>query len=454
MELPLFYTEKMKKLLKDEFEDYIKSFDEKAESGIRINTLKISAEEFKNKNIFELRNVSWCKNGFYCSDDERPAKNYLYHAGLFYIQEPSAMSAAEVLPVKEGYKVLDLCAAPGGKTTQLAARLKGTGILFSNDISAGRTKAIVKNTELFGVKNCIIMSENPENIAKKFEGYFDSILVDAPCGGEGMFRKKPDLIKTYNKEMTDFCEKTQREILESAAKMLKSGGHMVYSTCTFSPEEDEGTIQDFLSKHSEFELCDIGEEFTFDFGRPEWVENGSEELKKCRRIWPYKQKGEGHFITLMVKKGESTEVSPNEEKSADEKKIKPCIEFIKQNLNVDFDGIYKELNSNVYLLPKGSPDMKGLRIVRSGLLLGKIKKDRFEPSQALAMSLKKEEAKNSVDFEKDDERIIRYLKGETVEYENVKDGWCLICAEGYPIGWAKALKGRLKNKYPSGWRWE
>lgn len=152
MELPLFYTEKMKKLLKDEFEDYIKSFDEKSESGIRINTLKISADEFKNKNIFELRNVPWCKNGFYCSDDERPAKNYLYHAGLFYIQEPSAMSAAEVLPVKEGHKVLDLCAAPGGKTTQLAARLKGTGILFSNDISAGRTKAIVKNTELFGVK--------------------------------------------------------------------------------------------------------------------------------------------------------------------------------------------------------------------------------------------------------------------------------------------------------------
>ena len=452
MELPLFYKEKMKQILKDEYEDYIKSFESEAQSGIRINTLKIKPEEFMKKGIFDLEPVKWCDEGFYCCDSQRPAKNYLYHAGLYYIQEPSAMSAASVLPVKENDKVLDLCAAPGGKTTQIAAKLNGTGILFSNDISAGRAKAIVKNIELFGVKNCVVLSESPEKLAERFEGYFDCILVDAPCSGEGMFRKKPDLIKTYNEEMIDFCEKTQRQILKSAAKMLKNGGYMVYSTCTFSPDEDERTVSDFLAENSDFSLVPINEKFGFENGRPEWSLRNEKEIKCCGRIWPHKQNGEGHFISLLTKNGGETEYI-NFEKSANEKEIAPVLDFIKENLNVKFNGIYKVINSDVYLLPENTPELKGLRVLRSGLLLGEVKKGRFEPSQALAMALKKENAKLTADFEKDDERIIRYLKGETVNFDG-KDGWTLVCAEGYPLGWAKCQKGRLKNKYAAGWRWE
>ena len=452
MELPLFYKEKMRRILKDEYEDYIKSFESEAQSGIRINTLKISPDEFEKKGIFDLEPVKWCDEGFYCDDSQRPAKNYLYHAGLYYIQEPSAMSAASVLPVKENDKVLDLCASPGGKTTQIAAKLNGTGILFSNDISAGRAKAIVKNIELFGVKNCVVLSESPEKLAERFEGYFDCILVDAPCSGEGMFRKKPDLIKTYNEEMIDFCEKTQRQILKSVAKMLKNGGYMVYSTCTFSPDEDERTVSDFLAENSDFSLVPINEKFGFENGRPEWSLRNEKEIKCCGRIWPHKQNGEGHFISLLTKNGGETEYI-NFEKSANEKEIAPVLDFIKENLNVKFNGIYKVINSDVYLLPENTPELKGLRVLRSGLLLGEVKKGRFEPSQALAMALKKENAKLTADFEKDDERIIRYLKGETVNFDG-KDGWTLVCAEGYPLGWAKCQKGRLKNKYAAGWRWE
>ena len=452
MELPLFYKEKMRRILKDEYEDYIKSFESEAQSGIRINTLKISPAEFEKKGIFDLEPVKWCDEGFYCGDNQRPAKNYLYHAGLYYIQEPSAMSAASVLPVKGHDKVLDLCAAPGGKTTQIAAKLNGTGILFSNDISAGRAKAIVKNIELFGVKNCVVLSESPEKLAERFEGYFDCILVDAPCSGEGMFRKKPDLIKTYNEEMIDFCEKTQRQILKSAAKMLKNGGYMVYSTCTFSPDEDERTVSDFLAENRDFSLVPINEKFGFENGRPEWSLRNEKELKYCGRIWPHKQNGEGHFISLLTKNGGETK-EIKFEKTASEKEISPAHDFIKENLNVDLSGIYKVVNSDVYLLPENTPELKGLRVLRSGLLLGEVKKGRFEPSQALAMALKKENAKLTADFEKDDERIIRYLKGETVNFDG-KDGWTLVCAEGYPLGWAKCQKGRLKNKYAAGWRWE
>ena len=453
MQLPISYTEKMRTLLGEEFEQYMESFKSPPCSGIRINTLKTDTKAFLKMGIFDLEPVKWCQCGFYINDEQRPAKNWLYHAGLYYIQEPSAMSAAEVLPVKDGDRVLDLCAAPGGKTTQLAAKLNGTGVLFSNDISAGRAKAIVKNIELSGVKNCFVLSESSERLAENFGGYFDAILVDAPCGGEGMFRKKPDLIKTYTSQMTDFCEKSQREILDSAAKMLKAGGYLVYSTCTFSPEEDEGTVRDFLIKNRGFEICEIDRDLSFDHGRPEWAD-GSEELEKCARIWPHRQKGEGHFIALLKKTESCGEQGHATEAGSAEKELKPALEFMDKSLKSRPEGIYKIINGSVYILPEGSPELTGLRVLRSGLLAGEIKNGRFEPSQALAMALKKGEFINSVDFGKNDERVIRYLKGETVECPEAGDGWCAVCAEGFVLGWAKSQRGRLKNKYAVGWRWE
>ncbi len=456
MRLPDFYIEKMKGILGADFDNYIKSFNEEPQSGIRVNTLKINADELEKISGFKLEKVKWCAEGFYCAEG-KPAKSWLYHAGLYYIQEPSAMSAAEVLPIKNDYKVLDMCAAPGGKTTQLAARLNGSGIIFSNDISATRAKAIVKNIELFGVKNCVVLSETPEKIAERFTGYFDAVLVDAPCGGEGMFRKNPDLIKSYNKELIDFCANAQREILNSAAYTVKKGGYIVYSTCTFSPQEDEQVIDEFLNCHDDFELCPINESFGFSKGIPMWA-SGREELSNCGRIWPNIQRGEGHFIALLRKKGadEKKDFRYFEYKTdkTSQENIKAAEEFFAGNLKNTPQGRFWSGGENVYILPDNMPDISGLRILRSGLFCGNVKKGRFEPSQALAMSLKAGDVKNEADFEPNDERVIRYLKGESVVFENCGDGWTLVLAGGFPLGWAKAQKGRLKNKYSVSWRWE
>ncbi|HCT65713.1 MAG TPA: SAM-dependent methyltransferase [Lachnospiraceae bacterium] len=451
MDLPEKFVENMKNILGTDFEDYEKSFEEGRFYGLRVNTLKISAEEFKAKGIFDLKNVTWCRDGFYYDEGIRPAKHPYYHAGLYYLQEPSAMSPAEVLKPKKGDKVLDLCAAPGGKTTQLGASLGGTGVLIANDISAGRTKALLKNVELFGITNCIVMSETPEKLSKSFGGYFDKILVDAPCSGEGMFRKEPDVMKSWNEDMLEFCQKSQRDILESSAKMLKRGGLILYSTCTFSPQENEKSINDFLTEHEEFELLPIDKEFDFANGNPDWVDGGRAELVYTKRLWPHKIKGEGHFLALLHKKeaDENTLFVWEEEKTDD--RMKYFEEFKAEVLDVQFCGIYQIINDSLYLLPHEVPVLKGIRVMRSGWLLGEFKKNRFEPSQALAMGLKKNDIKRVVDFDVDDQRVIRYLKGETVEAQ-CENGWCVVMCDGYPLGWAKAQQGRLKNKYSTGWR--
>ncbi|MBR5467759.1 MAG: RsmB/NOP family class I SAM-dependent RNA methyltransferase [Firmicutes bacterium] len=456
MELPFKYTEKMKTLLGGEFDEYMASFDDSRFYGLRINTLKLSAEEFEKKNIFSLKKVHWCDTGFYYEENARPAKHPYYHAGLYYLQEPSAMSSAEVLPIEEGDRVLDLCAAPGGKTTQLAAKMQGSGVLVSNDISAGRTKALVKNVELMGIKNAIVTSETPEKLASKFEGYFTKILVDAPCSGEGMFRKEPDIIKSWNDEMLDFCVSEQEKILESAAKMLAPDGMLLYSTCTFNPDEDERMIEKFLESHQEFSLCNIDEKYGFDKGRKEWTETGNAEIEKCARLWPHKIDGEGHFVALLKKNSTASNLLNIEKTNCKDKRLNIFFEFADKNLNINFDknANYQFINDGLYMLPEDIPSLKGIRVMRSGMYLGEFKKDRFEPSQHLAMCLKKEEIKVCADMALEDERVIRYLKGETVDFENINDGWCVVCADTFPLGWAKAQKGRLKNKYATGWRWE
>ena len=230
MKLPLKYTETMKALLGEEYDAYLASFDEERFYGLRVNTLKLSAEEMAARGVFSLRPVPWCETGFYYDGAERPAKHPYYHAGLYYLQEPSAMSPAATLPIEKGDRVLDLCAAPGGKTTQLGARLGGTGLLVANDISAGRAKTLLKNVELAGIRNAIVMSETPERIAERLPNFFDKILVDAPCSGEGMFRKEPDMVKSWDADMLAFCRSEQAKILEACAPMLKAGGMLLYST--------------------------------------------------------------------------------------------------------------------------------------------------------------------------------------------------------------------------------
>ena len=454
MNLPEEYTQRMKELLKDEFDDYMASFNDERLYGIRVNTLKMSVDDFYNKKLYELEPVQWCKEGFYYNGaDVRPSKSPYYHAGLYYLQEPSAMSTAAVADIQPGERVLDVCAAPGGKSTQAGAKLKGEGMLVTNDISTSRTKALLKNVELFGLTNAVVLNESPDRIADRFPMFFDKIIIDAPCSGEGMFRKDADVIKAWGKSMSDFCLSAQYEILEACARAVCDGGYIIYSTCTFDPAENENQIDAFLTRHPEFELFEIPPELGLDRGRAEWSKSGNSELKKCGRLWPHKTKGEGHFVAKMRKNGngERTEFDPQPKKKIDG--FEYFEEFIKNNINIEFNGDFDNFGEKLYLLPKGMPKLNGLRIVRNGWYIGDIKKKRFEPSQAFAMGLKKENVRLTQELG-DYETAIKYLKGETLETDLKEDGWVLVTFDGLTLGWAKSQKGRLKNKYLPGWKWE
>lgn len=454
MKLPLSYTEKMKNLLKEEYEEYIKSFDEPSYQGLRANTLKISPQELKEKLKINLEPIAWCETGFYYEKDVRPAKSPYYNAGLFYIQEPSAMSTGAMLPIEEGDRVLDICAAPGGKSTQVAAKLGKTGVLISNDISATRCKALLKNIEVFGLSNAIVINESPEKLAKKFKGYFNKIIVDAPCSGEGMFRKDKDTIKSWEEHKTEFCCSLQKEILKYAKEMLDFGGIIAYSTCTFAPEENEQIINDFLLENQEdFEILDFDKTTGFEKGRADWVkgENIISDIYKSGRLWPYKVKGEGHFLCLLRKKGVPIKPEVEKIKPVNKEKLKDLVEFFETFLNIPVFENIEIHGSSVFSIPDGI-NLDRLRVVRSGFYLGELKTKRFEPSQAFAMALKKEDAKLNITFKIDEPNLIRYLKGESIQAENKKDGWYLICLEEYPLGWGKVVKGRLKNKYLPGWK--
>ena len=443
----------MKELLgEEEFNAYMDSFEQKNFRGLRVNTLKISTEEFEKISPFALKKIPWTDNGYYYEDSEQPAKHPYYYAGLYYIQEPSAMTPAQLLPVEPGDKVLDVCAAPGGKSTELAAKLQGKGMLLSNDISNSRAKALLKNIELMGVKNAYVVSEVPENLVSRFAGFFDKILIDAPCSGEGMFRKEPSMVKSWEEHGVEFFQNLQRGIIDSVVKLLKPGGKILYSTCTFSPEEDEGSMKYLLENYPEFQVEKIDSLWhEFAGGHPEWVD-GPECLEDCIRLWPHKLNGEGHFITLLEKEGE---LESFESGSRRKEFVLPedSREFFSHvSMPLDMENVI-QVKDKLFMVPDAGIDMKGYRVLRSGLYLGDLKKNRFEPSQSLAMALKKKEFDQVVDFSVEDARVKKYLKGETIEIEDTKkSGWQLICVDGYPLGWAKAAKGKLKNKYHSGWR--
>ncbi len=494
MKLPESFEQKMKELLKDEFEDYIKCFDDPHFGGLRVNTLKITTEEFEKICPFQIKKIPWVPNGYFYNLEDQPARHPYYFAGLYYIQEPSAMTPASLLPVEPGDKVLDLCAAPGGKTTELGAKLKDQGVLVCNDISNSRAKALLKNVELIGVRNATVVSEAPNKLAKCFEGYFDKILVDAPCSGEGMFRKQPAIMKNWEQYGVDYYNKLQKDIILDAARMLKKGGLMIYSTCTFSPEENEGTVKFLKENFEDFHVVDalaVAKEIYQDKvdytgfapGHPEWAD-APEEVKECIRLWPHKINGEGHFVTLL-RKGE---LEKTEQKVAETKKIdvaavmkkskvslpEETVEFL-NTLNIKLDeGEFKLRKDMLYYVPSQLTDNFGLRTLRHGLLLGEMKKNRFEPSQALASSMRIGDYDQVVNLSVDNPSVIKYLKCETIElkeeellpipvtgedgiteYKIVvpKNGWVLICVDSFPLGWGKLSGGSIKNKYLSGWRW-
>ena len=467
--LPSKFIDEMKEMLGDEFDDFLASYDEDYYRGIRCNTLKITPSEFEKKVPFVSEKVDWVQNGYYTSEDEQPAKHPYYFAGLYYIQEPSAMMPASQLPVEPGDRVLDLCAAPGGKTTELGAKLKGEGVLVSNDISASRAKALVKNVELFGIKNAMVVSESPDKLAERLEGYFDKILVDAPCSGEGMFRKVHSIAKNWEQYGSQYYADIQRTVLPSAVKMLKPGGMMIYSTCTFSKLEDEDSISFILENNPDMELIE------------------------SHKLFPHKIKGEGHFVALLRKldtaanaKSPTDSVimsSPgvilneaknlkNDDQQGNERqkcrinqydpKVRSKYKKISDEAFDFFESIGFKIDvsrlwvneDRINMLPEDAPDLSRLRVLRTGLFLGEMKKGRFEPSQSLALALKAEEYPNVLDLKLDDDRVVRYLKCESIDVEDgeVNDGYCLVAVDGYPLGWGKVDKGRFKNKYLPSWR--
>ena len=462
-DLPKSYVDAMKELLEGDYDAYIKSLDEKPYVGIRTNLLKLTKEKLKEILDRDFKEIPWVKEGFYFEEEKGVlttpflsniekiksiSKNPYYFAGLYYIQEPSAMTPAMVAGIKPGDKVLDLCAAPGGKSTQAASYLQGEGLLVSNDFSASRVKALQKNIEVSGVDNVLITNEDPKNLSKVYIEYFDKIIVDAPCSGEGMFRRDSAVFRAYLGRGPEFFTGLQVSILNEAAKMLKPGGTLVYSTCTYSKVEDEGSLSEFLENHPDFKIDKIKPDFGFE---------ESKILPGTIRLFPHKIKGEGHFVARLKK--DDRAVEKNENKTKDKKKRKlpklpeELLEFLgKIKRDWDYERIF--INKDyAYYLPKDALLDKSLHYIRTGLLLGEIKKNRFEPFQALAMNIKFDEWENPLNLSATDERVIKYLKGETIEADDEYMGIRLVCVDGFSLGFVKQNKKSCKNKYYQGWRW-
>ena len=462
----------MKTMLGAEYPPFAASYDEPRTWGLRVNTLKITPEEFLRIAPFHLKKIPWAENGFYYEEEDRPSRHPYYFAGLYYLQEPSAMAPAPRLEIEPGERVLDLCAAPGGKSTELGARLKGRGLLVSNDISGPRMKGLLKNIEMFGITNAFLTNEEPERLARCFPEYFDKILVDAPCSGEGMFRKEPAMLEAWTPQKSQACAGMQAGILDGAVKMLRPGGLLLYSTCTFAPMENEGSISRILGRCPELEPEDMLPCEGFAPGVPEWGD-GLPGLEKSVRLWPHRIGGEGHYMALLRKRGGDGPIQVAGEEQGKNRRKKRGSR--KESGGARIDGEQRRLlddffahmdlpfgrdrlevrGAMVYVLPEAAIP-RGLSFVRNGLLAGELKKGRFEPSQPLAMALAASQYDSCLNLAADDPRTARYLRGESLQTasgECVREkGWQLVCVDGYPLGWGKLVNGVLRNKYLSGWR--
>ncbi len=459
MELPVNFENRMKIMLGDEFDDFIRAYENGNHHALRMNRLKKnkSAENDENIGKFKVKRVEWCSDGYYYDNERAPGKHPYHEAGVYYIQEPSAMAVVENLSIGRDERILDLCAAPGGKTSQIASAMQGSGFLVANEIIPSRAKILSENIERMGVRNCLVTNETPDRLAEIFGGYFDRILVDAPCSGEGMFRKNPAAVEEWSEENVRMCADRQDEVIDAAARMLAPGGRIVYSTCTFAPEEDEGTITRFLERQSDFHICPAKKSESFDCGKKAFYEGAAEEIEKTVRIWPHHADGEGHYIAVVEREGSleknTIRVSSNGMAAAAKKgDISLYREFEEENLKFSLpDKRIFKFGEQLCFIPEDMCSIDKLKVLRVGLHLGTLKKKRFEPSHALALAIATEESLRYIDLKSDSDEVRAYLNGQTLNIASPK-GWTLISTDGYSIGWAKSDGRILKNHYPKGLR--
>ena len=469
MQYPSDFLNQMKTLLKSDYEEFEKALNDTGKSGIRVNESKISVDDFIKIAPYTITRIPFVSNGFYINENDKWSKHPYYYAGLYYIQEPSAMLPADRLPICSQDAVLDLCAAPGGKSTMLSTR--DIKLLVSNDISFSRTIPLVKNLEIFGSCRSFVISEDPQNLEKIFPEFFDKILVDAPCSGEGMFRKDDGLIKSYVDRGPDYYADIQKSVLKSAVRMLKDGGMLMYSTCTFSNLEDEEVILDIIEEFPEIHTVSISQYEGFSGPYSKYSDNP--EIENVVHVLPHKTEGEGHFLCLLKKVKETANdidsiYHPN---SCSASKNIVCYDKLPESVK-DFLNNYNDkerflqssymLNKdgNIYILPEGYETILSckLRFLRTGVLIGSInsKNGKFIPGTAMALANEFGKFNNVLDLKCDDNIVIKYLKGETLVIDNnsikePKAGFVQIKVDGFPLGFAKYDNSKYKNLYEKGW---
>lgn len=446
--LPFEYAQRMKNLLGNEYESYIKALSEDPVKGFRVNTDKISLEDFEKINEFSKEKIPYVENGYYLQYDKVGNHPY-HHAGMIYVQEPGAMAPAECIDIEPDWKILDMCAAPGGKSTQLKNKLSEKGVLVSNEIIPSRCKILTGNIERLGLKNAVTTCMDTKRLAKTFPDTFDMIMVDAPCSGEGMFRKEEIAIEEWSPENVKMCAERQRDILENAAIALKDGGYIVYATCTFSLEENEMTVDAFLSEHPEFEIVPVKDNIknnTSDGIRFDGCK--CENICFARRFYPHKSRGEGQFMAVLHNKNEScnpTYTKPVKKEKTD----KVVTDFLKSVLTD-----YEEENVVVY---NGNPvyftpdfEIKKGVAFSCGVTIGEIRKNYLQPHHQFFMAMGKA-FKRKIDLSPDSEELKKYLHGEEINVD-CENGWAVVTVSGCAVGGAKVVSGIAKNHYPKGLR--
>ncbi|MEM8535240.1 MAG: RsmF rRNA methyltransferase first C-terminal domain-containing protein [Chloroflexota bacterium] len=455
MELPITFVERMQGLLGDDADAFFTALSWPSITGLRVNTLKLTPTQFTNLVPWACEVVSWCSAGLRLLDDIQPGKHPYHAAGLYYVQEPSAMAIAEILAPQPDELVLDLAAAPGGKATHLAALMGNRGVFVANEIERSRTRSLAQNLERWGARRAIISNETPQRLAEQWGAIFDRVLVDAPCSGEGMFRKSPTAVDEWSENAVQGCATRQKHLLETAARLVRVDGHLVYSTCTFAPEENEQIIAQFLNRHDDFALQPIRLPGSAS-GRSDWLpaELVRSDIEYTTRLWPHQVSGEGHFVALLrrttgsdvgIKKGSIQVVSRH---------IRSLWHsFTAATLTTDpaEEAMLVAFDKHLYAIPTDAPPLDTLKVVRAGLWLGTLHRDRFEPSHSLALALQSADVPNRCDFAPDDERLRQYVQGHPL-HEPGDSGWVLMTVAGFPIGWGRRAQGIIKNAYPKGLR--